>query len=414
VFAALRRLGVSRLADREDLAQEVYLVVHRKLPGRKNEVPELVWVLTITRKVTRNHHRRLCTQQEKLMDDPEVGQEIADPVPTAEGVLEGRGWYLALVGTLSPERRMVFEFCEIEGFTAPETAAALGISEPTVHSRLRHAREDLRAASQRMRAGEAHASTRRPAAAMLLPFGVGAWQQLRDPADAVTPEVVERVWRGIQRGIVRDAVLADLDADGTLSGMASAAAAAKASGGALFGGGFVLGGVVVAVAMLLLRSPRPAPPAPPVLPEVHAVAGAVGGTASPSSGPTPEPMASTAAGAPSTAGSASIVSHPAPASATLLATTTATVAASQIDPEELALITRAQTAFVRMDRVETLAALAAHVHKFPKGSFARARADIRAKFNEVAKVPGSWASGTTNKPGTSAPGRGGPRFGSDE
>ncbi len=87
-----------------------------------------------------------------------------------------------------------------------------------------------------------------------------------------------------------------------------------------------------------------------------------------------------------------------------------TAAASQIDPEEMALIARAQVAFARKDRAGTLEALDAHARKFPKGKLSPERESIRASLPEAVR---SWGGDVTDAPRVRDGGRG-RVFGSDD
>ncbi len=129
VWSVLGRLGVARTEEREDLAQDVYLIAHEKLSTRDPAAPELAWLFTIARNVARNSRALRRDQMEKPMDDPDAALELASDAPSTEELVGRRRAYLALVAGLSFERREVFEMHEVEGFSAPEIAAALGIPE---------------------------------------------------------------------------------------------------------------------------------------------------------------------------------------------------------------------------------------------------------------------------------------------
>lgn len=400
VWRALGRRGISAEAERAEVAQDVYLVVHEKQHTRNPKAPELAWVLAIAGNLARNHRTRLRTKKEKPMDDPDAVLDIVSEAPATDETVALRAQYLALVEGMTAERRQVFELHEVEGFTAPEIAATLRVREGTVNTRLRLAREHVKAGLARMEARDKGASSRQGAALLALPFGAGGWRSVRDLFGDVPEGAEEMVWRGARRAIAQAALLAGAGAGGAAG--AGAVLAVKASAGVLFGSGFALGGAVVGGVLYLLQSF--APTAPPVyaVPEASRPAAVAAGatTAAPEPTQAPEPIASAL---PLSTGPM-VVRAPAPV------TPTATSAASQIDPEEMALIARAQVAFARKDRAGTLEALDAHARKFPRGKLAPERDGIRAKLGEVG---GSWAGGATNNAGTPDAGRG-RLFGSDD
>ena len=68
VWHALRRLGV-RTADLEDAAQEVFLVVHRKLAEFDATRPLRPWLFGILHRVASDNRRRAYNKREIQTDD---------------------------------------------------------------------------------------------------------------------------------------------------------------------------------------------------------------------------------------------------------------------------------------------------------------------------------------------------------
>lgn len=389
VWSALGRLGIPAGATREDFAQDVYLVASQKLATRDPNAPELAWLFTIARNLVQNHRQLNRTRHEQPMSEPDTAADLLRDTTTAEDVVAGRREYLALVEGMAPERREVFELHEIEGFTVPEIAKTLGEKEGTVATRLRLAREEVEATRKRMQARDAHRA--RSSFAMVLPFGAGAWGSVRDVFGEAPPGAGDSVWQRVQRGLVREAVLA-----GMKGGTAGVAAAVVAAGtGAMAGAGTagaVAGGLVVAAAMLLLRPAAPEPTvAPPVVAEARSAVATETEGARTTAATQPEASVPGAVSA-----AAAVTAAPRPFGPTAPAPSPA--AASQLDPDEAALISRAQVAFARKDRAGALEALDAHARRFPRGKLVPERELIRGKLNEAAS---SWAApppATTGRP----------------
>lgn len=136
VWRILRGLGVPE-ADREDVAQDVFLVVRRELPNYEERASIRAWLYAIARRVASDHRKRARFRHEFPVDSPpERGMD-------AEARLEARSSLQsieALLSRIEPEQRRVFLLYEVEGMTMPEIAEALGAPLQTCYSRLHAAR----------------------------------------------------------------------------------------------------------------------------------------------------------------------------------------------------------------------------------------------------------------------------------
>ncbi len=139
VWRVLRRLGVQP-ASLDDAAQDVFLVVHRRLA----EVPADAtrpWLFGVVRRVAADHRRSVTRRgAEPLGDGPEpVAAAGAGPERSLERAEAARVVH-GLLERLSDEHREVFVLAELEQMAAPEIATAIGVPLNTVYSRLRAAR----------------------------------------------------------------------------------------------------------------------------------------------------------------------------------------------------------------------------------------------------------------------------------
>ena len=131
IWRSLRRLGV-REASVDDALQDVFLVAHRKLATFEGRSSHRVWLFAIAMRVAAEHRRR----DARLHLDDAAATGTARTDESYE--LRRRVQLLdQLLATLSEEQRAVFVMSEIEGFSAPEIAEALGEKLNTVYSRLR-------------------------------------------------------------------------------------------------------------------------------------------------------------------------------------------------------------------------------------------------------------------------------------
>jgi RNA polymerase sigma-70 factor (ECF subfamily) len=123
----------------DDVVQEVFIVVHRKLATFEGRSSLRTWLAMIVRRVARDHVRKRGNAPlgEPLSDNAiSTHSSPAEALDTkaAVGLLE------RLLDRMSEAQRDVFVLHEIEQMTGSEIAEALGVNENTVHTRLRAAR----------------------------------------------------------------------------------------------------------------------------------------------------------------------------------------------------------------------------------------------------------------------------------
>jgi RNA polymerase sigma-70 factor (ECF subfamily) len=139
-------------ADLDDLVQEVFLIVRRKLPKfDEGNLPG--WLYRITQRTVRDYRRRAWFRRALLNRDGDRVETSHDPDPSQ--VLERREAERILVQILakmSASRRAAFILFEIEGYTGEEIAALEDVPVNTVWTRLHHARKDFYALIDRARA----------------------------------------------------------------------------------------------------------------------------------------------------------------------------------------------------------------------------------------------------------------------
>ena len=150
VWRSLRRLGV-RDALLDDAAQDVFVVVHKRLGEFEGRSSLKTWLFGVALRVARNYRR--TAQRRDAESLPENVVDTHSPGPhevTAQA--EAVRTLHALLDALSDERRAVFVMMELEQMSAPEVADALGVNLNTVYSRLRKARSEFETALARHRA----------------------------------------------------------------------------------------------------------------------------------------------------------------------------------------------------------------------------------------------------------------------
>ena len=150
VWRSARAIGVAT-SSLDDVVQEVFIVVHKKLASFEGRSRVRTWLTGILINAVRDHRRTLRRkgEHEELHDnvvDPQIG-----PGQHAENA-EVAARILSALDTLNEEQRQVFVLAELEEMSAPEISEALGVNLSTIYSRLRLARVAFERHVQRMKA----------------------------------------------------------------------------------------------------------------------------------------------------------------------------------------------------------------------------------------------------------------------
>jgi RNA polymerase sigma-70 factor (ECF subfamily) len=157
VYRTVRRLGIAASAA-EDVAQEVFVRVHKSLGAFEGRSSMRTWLFGIARNVAYHHRRTLgrritTTASEGALDHAhdETARSAHDVAERSEAavVLD------ALLASMDDEKREAFMLVELEEMTMPEVAEALGINVNTAYTRLRAARQQFEGALARHRAKSA-------------------------------------------------------------------------------------------------------------------------------------------------------------------------------------------------------------------------------------------------------------------
>ncbi|HEY0464581.1 MAG TPA: RNA polymerase sigma factor [Polyangiaceae bacterium] len=145
VYRVLTRLvGAS---EAEDLVQEVFLVVHRRLPEYRGDARLTTWLFRIAYHVAGAYVRRERLRR-RLSSLFGIEAKIeAECAHAAEGFAEVERVRSALQ-RLSFEKRSALVLYEVEGWSCQEIADSVGVPVGTVHTRLHHARRDFARACQ--------------------------------------------------------------------------------------------------------------------------------------------------------------------------------------------------------------------------------------------------------------------------
>lgn len=144
VWRTLRRLGV-RDPDTADAAQEVFVIVHRKLAEFAGDAKITTWLYTICMRVARDRRRAAHARYEKT-DAAPLDERADSSVDLGARVAREEGLALLerVLDALPLEQRAVFTLCELDELSMQEAAEMLDVPVGTVASRLRRARATFR------------------------------------------------------------------------------------------------------------------------------------------------------------------------------------------------------------------------------------------------------------------------------
>jgi RNA polymerase sigma-70 factor (ECF subfamily) len=150
-WRSLRRLGVLP-DDLEDAVQDVFFVVHRRLSDFEYRSTIKSWIFGIAIRVAKIYRNQAARRRRQVAAEAAVLVCSRDNPEQARGHLQAAEQVQQLLDQLDDDQRAVFILAELEQLSAPEMAAALGIPQNTVYSRLRLARAAFEAGLRRMQA----------------------------------------------------------------------------------------------------------------------------------------------------------------------------------------------------------------------------------------------------------------------
>jgi RNA polymerase sigma-70 factor, ECF subfamily len=141
-WRVLRHLGLGG-ACLNDGCQELWLVVHRRLPTIAFHAQVRTWLFGVAVNVARNQRRSAARRR----CDPALPVSLAAPGLDPEAAHAARETWIVVqsfLETLDENDRWIFVFNVIERMSADETALALGVEVDRVYQRVRTLRRAIR------------------------------------------------------------------------------------------------------------------------------------------------------------------------------------------------------------------------------------------------------------------------------
>ena len=148
VYNVAIRLLNSR-EDAEEVAQDVFITLHRKLDTYRFESSLKTWIYRITFNLCMNRLQKRKREEgrqvpyEEALENPKTEEYFRKTEEAAILVSDRERQVRAMLEALPPDQRACILLRSIEGLSYEEIAASLKININTVRSRLKRAREKL-------------------------------------------------------------------------------------------------------------------------------------------------------------------------------------------------------------------------------------------------------------------------------
>lgn len=152
VWRTLHRMGV-RPPHVEDVYQEVFIVVHRRLRTFTGQCAITTWLYEVCFRVTAGYRRKAHFRREELVSDwSELEPEtVSSASPERQLVAARQAKQLErILDDMPVEYRVVFVMFELEGMSSEQIAESVGAPLGTVYSRLYRARKRFARALARL------------------------------------------------------------------------------------------------------------------------------------------------------------------------------------------------------------------------------------------------------------------------
>jgi RNA polymerase sigma-70 factor (ECF subfamily) len=143
VWLSLQRLGIHP-SDLDDIAQDVFMIVHRRLDTFDRRARISTWLFGICMRVAANYRRRRRWTHEVLSGG--LDDERPATLTAADDILvrrEQRELAERALNRLEVAKRATFVMFEIESLSCTEIAELMNVPVGTVYSRLHSARRQL-------------------------------------------------------------------------------------------------------------------------------------------------------------------------------------------------------------------------------------------------------------------------------
>ncbi len=142
IYRSVRGLGVPA-SNVDDVTQEVFLIVHRKLDTLENPQALRGWLFGIARRLCKDHRRAATRRGPQLELDEQREVDVRRNPQIEAANRQALRVVEHFAAKLDDERRAIFFLALVEGLPVAEAAATLGLNVNTTYSRVRVLRQEL-------------------------------------------------------------------------------------------------------------------------------------------------------------------------------------------------------------------------------------------------------------------------------
>ena len=159
IFGLMLRM-INNRQEAEDLAQEVFIIVHRAIGTYRGEGRFYTWLYRIASNTCKNRIKYLKSRNfhrsVEIEDSPQAQLPAAEggavatfqsQVPGPEATVEGKRMEVIVqreLGALDPEHRLLIVLRDVQGLSYQDIIRITGLQEGTLKSRLHRARVALK------------------------------------------------------------------------------------------------------------------------------------------------------------------------------------------------------------------------------------------------------------------------------
>ncbi|MBM4779924.1 MAG: sigma-70 family RNA polymerase sigma factor [Archangiaceae bacterium] len=144
VWRTLKRLGV-READLEDVAQEVFVVVHRRLPEFEGRSSIDTWLYGICLRIASDFRKKAHVKRETDLAEAPERSHSGETATRQIAMRQARLKLDEALNELDEDKRAVFVLFELEQLSMQEVAETVGAPVQTAYARLYAARKHIEA-----------------------------------------------------------------------------------------------------------------------------------------------------------------------------------------------------------------------------------------------------------------------------
>ncbi len=135
---------VYRAEDADDILQEVFVRIHRRLGSLRQKDYLSAWLFQITRNAIADHYRSGPEQEQPLADDFDAPASADNDSEEQSGPSELSACVVPMIAALPEKYRDALIMTDLNGMTQQEAASHIGVSLSGMKSRVQRGRKQIK------------------------------------------------------------------------------------------------------------------------------------------------------------------------------------------------------------------------------------------------------------------------------